>query len=122
MSDSADKPPMTRLLTAGARGAERMAQATGVDRALNDAVEEAIVRALRSPAVIRAIERAIETHADTAQWGGDEIAQVVRRVLESDGAGQAWAEILASEQAQMLVERVAGAPEIRAAVHRRAPA
>lgn len=116
MSDSADKPPMSRLLTAGARGAERMAHATGVDRALNDAVEEAIVRALRSPAVIRAIERAIETHADTAQWDSDEIAQVVRRVLESDAAGHAWAEILASEQAQMLVERVAGAPEIRAAV------
>src|SRR5438309_9478221 len=36
-----DKPRMTRLLSAGAKGAERVAQVAGVDRALNDAVEEA---------------------------------------------------------------------------------
>jgi uncharacterized RDD family membrane protein YckC len=110
------KPPVARLLTAGAKGAERMAHAAGVDRALDEAVEEAIVRALHSPAIGRAIERAIETHATTIVRNSDEITEVVRQVLESDVAGQVWAEFLASEQAQMLVERVAGAPEIRAAI------
>lgn len=110
-------PPAARVLTAGAKSAERVARAAGIDRVVNDAVEEAIVRALRSPAVLRAIERAIEEgHAEAAERRGDEIAQVVRRVLQSDAADQVWTEFLESEQAQLLVERIAGAPEIRAAI------
>ncbi len=72
--------------------------------------------ALRSPAVLRALERAIESHDVTEAWRSDEIAQLVNRLLASDAAGQAWAQFLESEQAQMLVERIAGAPEIRAAI------
>jgi uncharacterized RDD family membrane protein YckC len=116
VASDAGKPPVARLLTAGARGAERMAHAAGVDRALDQAVEEAIVRALRSPAVIRAIERAVETYATTAELNSDEIAQIIKRVLESEAAQEAWSEVLASEQAQMLVERIAAAPEIRSAI------
>ena len=112
----AEQPTVTRLLSAGAKGAGRVAHATGADRALNQAAEEAIVRALRSPAVLRALERAIESHDVTEAWGSDEIAQLVNRLLASDAAGQAWAQFLESEQAQMLVERIAGAPEIRAAI------
>lgn len=116
-SSDAGAPPAARVLTAGAKSAERVARAAGVDRVVNDAVEEAIVRALRSPAVLRAIERAIEeSHAEAAERRSDEIAQVVRRVLQSDTADKAWTEFLESEQAQMLVERIAGAPEIRAAI------
>jgi len=110
-----EKPSVTRVLSAGAKGAERVAHAAGVDRIVNQAVEEAIVRALRSPAVIRAIERAIERDV-TDDRGRDEIAFVVKRVLASDVAGQAWVEVLESQQAQSLVERIAGAPEIRAAI------
>ena len=111
-----EKPAVSRLLRASARGAERVAHVTGVDRALNDATEEAIVRALSSPAVIRALERAIENHDVADKWDGEEVAQLARRLLASDVAGQAWAEFLKSDQAQMLVERIAGAPEIRAAI------
>lgn len=109
-------PSTARVLTAGAKGAERVARAAGVDRVVNEAVEEAIVRALRSPAVIRAIERALQSHAEAAEQGSDELAQVVKRVLQSDAAGHVWTEFLESEQAQLLVERIAGAPEIRAAI------
>src|SRR5947209_4068805 len=103
------RPAVSRALTAGAKGAERVAHATGVDQALNQAVEEALVRALRSPAVIRAIERAIQEHATTAEQSSDEVAQAANRVLRSDAAGHVWAEVLESEQAQMLVERIARA-------------
>ena len=106
-----EKPPITRVLRVGAKGAERVAHATGVDRVVDQAVEEAIVRALRSPAVIRAIERDM-----TNDRNRDEIAQVVKHVLASDMADQAWNEVLESQQAQKLVERIAGAPEIRAAI------
>jgi uncharacterized RDD family membrane protein YckC len=67
------------------------------------------------PAVIRAIERAIESDVTTGR-SSEEIARVMKRILASDVADQAWTEVLESEQAQKLVERIAGAPEIRAAI------
>ena len=111
-----ERPRASRLLSVGARGAERVAKVTGVDHALNEAVEEALVRALRSPAVIRAIERSVEEHASNFEQGSDEVAAAVRRVLESDAADQVWSQVLESQQAQQLVERVAKAPEVRAAI------
>ena len=118
MSTDSDepRPPASRVLTAGAKGAERVARVTGVDRVVNEAVEEAIVRALRSPAVTRAIERALESHAADAERDSQEVALIVKRVLESDAAEGVWTEFLQSDQLQMLVERIAGAPEIRAAI------
>ncbi|HET6869371.1 MAG TPA: RDD family protein, partial [Solirubrobacteraceae bacterium] len=109
------RPRVARALSAGRKGAERVAHATGVDRMVDQAVEDAIVRALRSPTVIRAVERAIERDG-TDDQSRDEIAHVVKRILASDVADQAWQEVLESEQTQKLVERIAGAPEIRAAI------
>jgi uncharacterized RDD family membrane protein YckC len=110
------RPPVARALAAGAKGAERVAHAAGVDRALNQAAEEAIVRALRSPAVTRAIARAIESDKLAVEQDSEDIARLVRRALETEAAERAWREFLQSEQAQMLVERIAEAPEIRAAI------
>lgn len=107
---------MSRVLTAGARGANRVARATGIDHALDQAAEEAIVRVLRSPALLRALTRAAESQDLGDEWDPDEVARLVKTVLESDAAAQVWAEVLESDQAQMLVERVANAPEIRAAI------
>jgi uncharacterized RDD family membrane protein YckC len=116
VDEDADKPPMARLLGVGARGAGRMAHATGVDRAMDEAVEEAIVRALRSPAVGRAIDRALASHVEAAGLSSQEMARIVKQVLESDAAEQAWDEVLASREVQMLIERIAQAPEIRSAI------
>ena len=116
MEEDSGKPPVARLLSAGARGAGRVAHVTGVDRALDDAVEEAILRALRSPAVGRAIERAIASQAEAAGLSSEELAGIVKQVLESDTSEQAWGEVLASREVQMLIERIAEAPEIRAAI------
>lgn len=110
------QPAVSRLMAAGARSAERVARVTGVDRAVNQAVEEAIVRALRSPAVIRAIARAVESDAVAADRDPDEVAAIVRGALSSNTASDAWDEVLRSDQTQMLVERIAAAPEIRAAI------
>src|SRR5918999_424305 len=97
------RSPASRLLGVGARGAERIAAATGVDQAVEDAIEEAIVRALRSPAIERALR-------------SDEVAEAVVDALDTELADRVWAEILASDKAQMLVERIAEAPEVRAAI------
>jgi len=110
-----------RLLGAGARGAERLAGATGVDKAIEDAAEEAIVRALRSPAVERAIVRviveqnAVQSALEQALTS-DEVAQTIVDALDSEVADRVWEEILAGPKAQMLVERIAEAPEVRAAI------
>ena len=110
------RPPGTRALTVGAEVAERVARASGVDRLVNAAAEEAIVRALQSPAVIRAFERALESHAVTAELNSDEIGRIAKQALESHVGEAVWTEFLESDQVQMLVERIAGAPEIRAAI------
>jgi uncharacterized RDD family membrane protein YckC len=115
------RSPAARMLGAGARGAERLAGATGVDKAIEDATEEAIVRALRSPAVERAIvrvlvqENAIGRALEEALTD-DEVVEAVARALDSEVADRVWEEILASDKAQMLVERIAEAPEVRAAI------
>jgi len=116
MEEDSGKPPVARLLSAGAKGAGRMAHATGVDRALDEAVEEAILRALRSPAVGRGIERAIASHTEAAGLSSEEVAEIIKQVLQSEAAEQAWAEVLASREVQMLIERIAAAPELRAAI------
>jgi uncharacterized RDD family membrane protein YckC len=110
------RPPVARLLSAGAKSAERVAHAAGVDHALDEAVEEAIVRALRSPAIGRAIERAIENHAANVGLNNDEIAEVVKRALKSEAVEQAWGEVLASDEIQTLIERIVGGPELRSAL------
>jgi uncharacterized RDD family membrane protein YckC len=112
----ASVPAVARLLGASARRAERVAHATGVDRAFDQAVEEAIVRALRSPAVRRALSRATENERFADDLDPQEVARLVRRVLQSEAAASVWTEVLASTQAQMLVERIAEAPEVRAAI------
>lgn len=112
------------MLGAGARGAERLAGATGVDKAFEDAIEEAIVRAMRSPAVERALLRGVDDGAVQAAveraieraLASDEVADAVVRALDTEVADRVWAEILASPKAQMLVERIAEAPEVRAAI------
>ncbi len=93
---------------------------TGVDQAVEDAVEESLVRALRSPAVERAIVRLIERNAVQDALGRalaqDELADAIVKALESEVADKVWADLLASRKAQMLVERIAEAPEVRAAI------
>jgi len=115
------RSPAARLLGAGARGAERLAGATGVDKAIEDAAEEAIVRAMRSPAVERAIVRviveqnAVQSALEQALTS-DEVAQTIVDALDTEVADRVWEEILAGPKAQMLVERIAEAPEVRAAI------
>ena len=114
------RPPTARLLEVGARGAERLAAATGADQALEEALEEAIVRALRSPAVERAIARLVERNAFQGALeralASDEVADAIVRALDAEVADRVWEELLASRKAQMLVERIAEAPEVRAAI------
>jgi uncharacterized RDD family membrane protein YckC len=125
MSDSErtprGRPPLpARLLGIGARGAERVASATGIDDALESATEETIVRALESPAVERAVVRVLESDAaqDALQrtLSSPAVERAAVEVLDSELVDRVWEQLLASDEVQKLIERIAEAPEIRAAI------
>ncbi len=113
-------PLSARLLGVGVRGAQAVSKATGIDRAVEVAAEEAIVAAVESEAVERALARVLEGPiVEDAVQGALESEAVKRALLEamdSELVDEVWRRLLASEEAQQLVERIAGAPEVRAAI------
>ena len=113
-------PSPARLLGAGVRGAQTVAGATGVDRAVEVATEEAIVAAVESEAVERALTRVLQGPAvEQAVQGAlqsEALKQALIEALDSEMVDEIWRRLLASDEAQQLVERIAEAPEVRAAV------
>ncbi len=113
-------PLSVRLLGAGVRGARSVGRATGVDRAVESAAEEAMVAAVESEAVERALVRVLQGPlVEEAVHGALESETVKRAMvdaLDSEMVDEVWRRLLASEEAQRLVERIAEAPELRAAI------
>jgi uncharacterized RDD family membrane protein YckC len=113
-------PLSARLLGVGVRGARTVGKATGIDRAVEVAAEEAIVAAVESEAVERAMARVLQGPIlEEAVQGALESEAVKRALLEamdSDLVDEVWRRLLASDEAQQLVERIAEAPEVRAAI------
>src|SRR5436190_4916767 len=110
----------TRLLGGGYRGARRVAGATGVDQAVETAAEEAIVRAIESPAVERALARVLRGPVITEAVGdalaSPEVEAALIDALDSELVDRVWDRLLASDELQRLVERIAEAPEVRSAI------
>jgi uncharacterized RDD family membrane protein YckC len=104
----------------GARAGERVASAAGIDDAVENATEEAIVRALESPAVERAIIRVLESEAAQDAFertlSSPAVERAAVKVLDSELVDHVWDRLLASDEAQRLIERIATAPEIRQAI------
>jgi len=115
-----DQPLSVRLLGAGVRGAREFGRATGIDRAVEGAAEEAMVAAVESEAVERALSRVLNGPlVEDAVHGALESEAVKRALIEaldSEMVDEVWRRMLASDEAQRLVERIAAAPEIRAAI------
>ncbi|HET7121303.1 MAG TPA: RDD family protein [Solirubrobacterales bacterium] len=113
-------PFSARLLGAGVRGARTVTRATGIDRAVEVAAEEAIVAAVESQAVERAMARVLEGPViEEAVEGALESERVKRALVEamdSELVDEVWRRFLASDEVQKLVERIAEAPEVRAAI------
>jgi len=114
------RPLPARLLGIGARAGERVASAAGIDDAVETATEEAIVRALESPAVERAIIRVLESEAAQEAFertlSSPAVERAAVKVLDSQLVDHVWDRLLASDEAQRLIERIAAAPEVRAAI------
>jgi len=119
-SQNGRSPIPARLLGVGVRGARSVTKATGIDRAVEAAAEEAIVAAVESGAVERAMARVVEgpVVAEAVQGAleSDAVKQAVLEAMDSELVDEVWKRLLASDQAQQLVERIAEAPEVRAAI------
>jgi uncharacterized RDD family membrane protein YckC len=113
-------PLSARLLGVGVRGARTVSKATGIDRAVEVAAEEAIVAAVESEAVERAMARVLQgpivEEAVQGALESDAVKRALLEAMDSDLVDEVWRRLLASEEAQQLVERIAGAPEVRAAI------
>ena len=109
-----------RLIGTGARGAQRVARAAGVDEAAEVLAEEAIVRAIESEAAERAIARVLQgpavEEAVQQALSSPAVERALTEALDSEMIDRVWARLLASDEAQKLVERIAEAPEVRAAI------
>jgi uncharacterized RDD family membrane protein YckC len=113
-------PLSVRLLGAGVRGARSVGKAAGIDRAVEVAAEEAMVAAVESEAVERALTRVLQgplvEEAARGALESDTVKQALIEALDSEMVDEVWRRLLASDEAQRLVERIAEAPEIRAAI------
>ncbi len=120
----AEPPPPpsipARILGSGARRVGAVAGATGIDRALEEAIADAVVRTVESPAFERAlaevfdgpvVERAVEQAMQS-----EAVERALTEAIDSEMIDRVWERLLASDEAQKLVERIAEAPEVRAAI------
>jgi len=113
-------PLSARLLGVGVRGARSVGKATGIDRTVQLAAEEAIVGAIESEAVERAMARLLRgpmvEEAVQEALESDAVKRAILDAMDSELVDEVWRRLLSSEEAQQLVERIAGAPELRAAI------
>ena len=120
----AEPPPPpsipARILGSGARAVGGVAGATGLDRAVEEALAEAVVRAVESEPFERALSEVLEGPAVERAVGKALQSEAVERALteaiDSEMVDRVWERLLASDEAQKLVERIAEAPEVRAAI------
>jgi uncharacterized RDD family membrane protein YckC len=109
-----------RLLGRGAREAQRVAQATGLEGAAEAVAEEAIVRAIESKAAERALSRVLQgpvvEEAVESALRSPQVERALNEAIDSEMVDRVWERLLASDEVQKLVERIAEAPEVRSAI------
>ena len=109
-----------RLFSTGTRGAQRFADLSGLDQAIESAVEEAIVRAIESEATEKAIARVINgpviEQAVSEAMASDSVEKAILEALDSKMTERIWDHLLDGPLTQQLIERIAEAPEVRAAI------
>lgn len=109
-----------RVLSSGTRGAQRFADLSGLDQAIESAVEEAIVRAVESEATENALARVINgpliEQAVSEAMASETVEKAIINALDSEMTERIWDHILDGPLTQQLIERIAEAPEVRAAI------
>jgi uncharacterized RDD family membrane protein YckC len=109
-----------RIVSGGTKRAQKVAGIAGIDKVVETAVEDAIVKAIESEATERAIARILNgpmvEQAVQEALRSKAVEQALLDTLDSDLVDRAWGRILESDETQKLIERIAEAPEVRAAI------
>ncbi|MGB0121000.1 MAG: RDD family protein [Solirubrobacterales bacterium] len=109
-----------KLVSGGTRGAQRVVGVAGLDKALEAAIEDAIVRAVESDATERAVARILNgpliEQAVQQALRSDAVEQALLETVDSEMVDRLWGRILDSDETQKLIERIAEAPEVRSAI------
>ncbi len=115
-----DRTLAGRLFSTGSRGAQRFAGISGLDEAIESAVEEAIVRSIESEATENAIARVINgpliEQAVSEALASESVEKAIIEALDSEMADRVWQHVLDGPQTQALIERIAESPEVRSAI------
>src|SRR5260221_13675544 len=113
-------PLSARLLGVGVRGARTVSRATGIDRAVEVAAEEAIVAAVESEAVERAMARVLQgpivEEAGEGALGSGAGKRGLLGGVDSGLVDEGWRRPVGRGEGRPLGERIAGAPAGRAAI------
>ncbi len=117
---SKDRSLAGRIFSTGSRGAQRLADRSGLDEAIESAVEEAIVRSLESEATENAIARVINgpliEQAVAEAMASESVEKAIIEALDSEMVERVWDHALDGPLTQRLIERIAESPEVRSAI------
>lgn len=109
-----------RIFSTGSRGAQRFADISGLDEAIESAVEEAIVRSIESEATENAIARVVNgpliEQAVAEAMASESVEKAIIEALDSEMAERVWDHVLDGPHTQRLIERIAESPEVRSAI------
>jgi uncharacterized RDD family membrane protein YckC len=109
-----------RLFSTGSRGAQRIADVSGLDEVIQSAAEDAVVRAIESEATEKAISAVINgpliENAVSQALASEQVENAIIEALDSQMADRIWEHVLDGPHTQRLIERIAEAPEVRAAI------
>ena len=87
---------------------------------LDQAIEDAIVRAVESETTERALARIINgpvvTQAVEEALASKRVEEAVIETVDSEMVDRVWARVLASDETELLIKRIAESPEIRDAI------
>lgn len=118
--DSQGRSLADRILSTGSRGAQRFVDVSGLEEAIESAVEDAIVRSIESEVTENAIARVINgpliQQAVAEAMSSESVENAIIEALDSPMTDRVWQHVLDGPQTQALIERIAESPEVRGAI------
>ena len=105
-----------RIVSGGSRSARRIAGVTGLDQAIEDAIVRAVESETTERALARIINGPVVTQAVEEALASKRVEQAVIETVDSEMVDRVWARILESDETELLIQRIAESPEIRDAI------
>ena len=105
-----------RIVSGGSKSASRLAEVTGLDQVIEDAIVRAVESETTERALARIINGPIVTQAVEEALASERVEQAVIETVDSEMVDRVWARVLQSDETELLIKRIAESPEIRDAI------